>query len=276
MDLGISASTVALLVVALGAGGLLTGLLAGLFGIGGGAILVPVLYELWATLGVDPATRMHLAVGTSLAVIIPTSLKSFSAHRARGAVDLGLLRRLAIPVVLGVAAGSVIASVSTSEVLKWVWAVFASIMAAKMLWGQDGWRLGNDIPKSWLVELYACFVGLISTLLSIGGGAYITMLMTLYGRPIHQAVGTSSGFGPLIAIPGAIGFIVAGWSVAGLPPLSLGYVNLIGAAVIIPASVYAAPWGARIAHGIPKRKLEFAFGCFLAVIAIRYLVDLLG
>lgn len=276
MDLGISASTVALLVVALGAGGLLTGLLAGLFGIGGGAILVPVLYELWATLGVDPAIRMHLAVGTSLAVIIPTSLKSFSAHRARGAVDLGLLRRLAIPVVLGVAAGSVIASVSTSEVLKWVWAVFASIMAAKMLWGQDGWRLGNDIPKSWLVELYACFVGLISTLLSIGGGAYITMLMTLYGRPIHQAVGTSSGFGPLIAIPGAIGFIVAGWSVAGLPPLSLGYVNLIGAAVIIPASVYAAPWGARIAHGIPKRKLEFAFGCFLAVIAIRYLVDLLG
>ena len=276
MDLGISAGTIALLVAALGAGGLVTGLLAGLFGIGGGAILVPVLNELWSALGVDPAIRMHLAVGTSLAVIIPTSLKSFSAHRARGAVDLGLLRRLAIPVVLGVATGSVIASISPSVVLKWVWAVFASIMAAKMLWGQDGWRLGNDIPKSWLVELYAYFVGLISTLLSIGGGAYITTLMTLYGRPIHQAVATASGFGPLIAIPGALGFVVAGWNVPGLPPLSLGYVNLIGAAVIIPASVYAAPWGARIAHGIPRRKLEIGFGCFLAVIAISYLVDLLG
>jgi len=276
MDPGISAGTIALLVVALGAGGLVTGLLAGLFGIGGGAILVPVLNELWSVLGVDPAIRMHLAVGTSLAIIIPTSLKSFSAHRARGAVDLGLLRRLAIPVVLGVATGSFVASISPSVVLKWVWAVFASVMAVKMLWGQDGWRLGDDIPKSWLVELYAYFVGLISTLLSIGGGAYITTLMTLYGRSIHQAVATASGFGPLIAIPGALGFIVAGWNVPGLPPLSLGYVNLIGAAVIIPASVYAAPWGARIAHGIPRRKLEIWFGCFLATIAIKYLVELLG
>jgi len=276
MDPGISAGTIALLVVALGAGGLVTGLLAGLFGIGGGAILVPVLNELWSVLGVDPAIRMHLAVGTSLAIIIPTSLKSFSAHRARGAVDLGLLRRLAIPVVLGVATGSFVASISPSVVLKWVWAVFASVMAVKMLWGQDGWRLGDDIPKSWLVELYAYFVGLISTLLSIGGGAYITTLMTLYGRSIHQAVATASGFGPLIAIPGALGFIVAGWNVPGLPPLSLGYVNLIGAAVLIPASVYAAPWGARIAHGIPRRKLEIWFGCFLAAIAIKYLVELLG
>lgn len=275
MELGISAGAVALLVLALGAGGLASGLLAGLFGIGGGAILVPVLYEVWAALGIAPEIRMHMAVGTSLAVMIPTTLKSFASHRARGAVDTGLLKRLAGPVIFGVVAGALIASISASAVLKWIWAVFASTMAARLLWGQDGWRLGDDIPKSRFVELYGVFVGLISSLLSIGGGAYMTMLMTLYGRPIHQAVGTSSGFGPLIAIPGAIGFVLAGWGASGLPLGSLGYVNLIGAAVVIPASVYAAPWGARLAHGISRRKLEIAFGCFLSLIALRYVVDLL-
>lgn len=276
MAIDISAGALALLALALAAGGLVTGFMAGLLGIGGGGVLVPVLYEVWTLLGVDPVIRMHMAVGTSLAVVIPTSLKSFTAHRARGAVDIGLLRRLAVPVVLGVAGGAVVASLSGSAVLKWIWAVFASLMAVKLLWGQDGWRLGDDIPKSRLVDVYGFFVGLISTLLSIGGGAYITTLMTLYGRPIHQAVATSSGFGPLIAIPGTVGFVIAGWGAAGLPTGSLGYVNLVGAAVIIPASVLAAPWGARLAHGIPRRRLELAFGGFLAVIAIRYLVDLLG
>ena len=129
MEIGISPGAVALLALALGAGGLLTGFMAGLLGIGGGGILVPILYELWTLLGVDAAIRMHMAVGTSLAVIIPTSLKSFAAHRARGAVDVGLVRRLAVPVVLGVIAGAVIASVSASAGLKWVWAVFATVMA---------------------------------------------------------------------------------------------------------------------------------------------------
>lgn len=274
MDTGISTGAVVLLALALGAGGLMSGFLAGLFGIGGGAILVPVLYEVWTAVDIPPEIRMHMAVGTSLAVMIPTTTKSFMSHKARGGVDMSFLKRLAGPVIVGVLVGALIASLSPTAVLKWIWAIFASTMAARMLWGQDNWLLGNDIPKSRLVELYGVFVGLISTLLSIGGGAFITMLMTLYGRPIHQAVGTSSGFGPLISIPGAIGFVVAGWGAAGLPVGSLGYVNLIGAAVVIPASVYAAPWGARLAHGISRRKLEIAFGCFLAVIALRYITDL--
>ena len=112
-------------------------------------------------------------------------------------------------------------------------------------------------------------------LLSIGGGAYMAMFMMLYGRPIHQAVGTSAGFGPLVSIPGAIGFMIAGWSTAGLPLGSVGYVNLIGAAVIIPASVFTAPLGARLAHGISRRTLEIAFGCFLTLITLRYALDLM-
>lgn len=275
MDTGISVGALALLTLSLAGGGLLTGFMAGLLGIGGGGILVPVLYELFTMLHVDPAIRMHMSVGTSLAVIIPTSLKSFAAHRSRGAVDERLLRRLAGPAVLGVAAGVLVARISPSAALKWVWAVFAGLMAIKLLFGRETWRLGAEIPRSRLVDLYGLLVGLISTLMSIGGGAYITTLMTLYGRPIHQAVATSSGFGPLIAIPGAIGFVWAGWGLPGLPAGSLGYVNLIGAAVIIPASVYAAPWGARLAHGISRRNLELAFGGFLALISLRYIVDLL-
>lgn len=275
MDLGMSAGAVVLLALALAGGGLVTGFLAGLFGVGGGGILVPVLYELFTWLGVDNAVRMHVTLGTSLAIMIPTSLKSLAAHRARGAVDEGFLARMTIPMVLGVVVGVFIVRVSPSATLKWVWVMCAGLMSAKLLVGQDGWRLGADIPKSRLIDLYGAVVGLISTLMSVGGGAYISALMTLYGRPIHQAVATSSGIAPLIAIPGALGYIWAGWGTPDLPIGSLGYVNLIGAAVVMPVSVLAAPLGVRMAHGIARRKLELAFGCFLGLVALRYAVDLL-
>jgi len=117
-------------------------------------------------------------------------------------------------------------------------------------------------------------VGVVSTLMSIGGGVFITALMTFYGRPIQHAVATSSGFGPLISIPGALGFVWAGWHAAGLPPGSLGYVSLLGALIIIPTSVGAAPLGVRIAHGISRRKLELAFATFLLLVGVRFLVSL--
>ncbi len=274
MDLGMPVGALALLILGLAGGGLLTGILAGLFGVGGGAVLVPVLYELFTWLGVDSAIRMHVTLGTSLAVMIPTSLKSVAAHRARGAVDDAFLRRVAIPVVLGVVIGIFIVRISPSATLKWVWVVCAGVLAAKLLFGQDGWRLGCDIPKSRFVEVYAWVVGLMSTLMSVGGGAYISALMMAYGRSIHQAVATSSGIAPMIAIPGALGYIWAGWGVQHLPPGSLGYVNLIGAAVLVPMSVLGAPLGVRITHGISRRKLEIAFGCFLGVVALRYAYDL--
>jgi uncharacterized protein len=276
MEIGLPLGELALIAMALAGAGLITGFLAGLLGIGGGGVLVPVLYEVFTVLGVDDAIRMHLAVGTSLAVIVPTSLKSFAAHRAKGAVDGALLTRLAGPVVFGVALGVAVAGASPSAVLKWVWALFASVMACKLFFGKDRWRFGRDIPQSWLVEAYGVVVGLISTLMSIGGGAYMTTLMTLYGRPIHQAVGTSSGFGPLIGIPGMLGFMWAGWDAKGVPAGSVGYVNLLGAALIVPASVFAAPLGAKLAHGISRRRLELAFGAFLTVIAVHYFVSLLA
>ncbi|MCB1527430.1 MAG: sulfite exporter TauE/SafE family protein [Hyphomicrobiaceae bacterium] len=269
-EFAISGSSLAVLVGALVLAGALVGIMSGLLGIGGGGILVPVLYETFTALGVDPAIRMHMALATSLAVIVPTSLRSFSAHKAKGAVDVALVKRMGPWVVLGVVLGIVTASYVSSTALKWFWVVFGTVMAAKLWFGRDSWRLGSQIPKSRAVEVYAFFVGYVSVLISIGGAAFIVAFMTLYGRSVLQAVATSSGFGPLISIPGAIGFAWAGWGVEGTLPFSLGYVSVLGAALIIPMSVLMAPIGVRLAHGIPKRRLEQAFALFLCVIVARF------
>lgn len=266
--------SVALMVTALAAAGFLSGFLAGLLGIGGGAVVVITLFEAFRWMGVDEAVRLHLATGTGLAIIAPTTLRSFLAHRARGIVDVGVLKRMALPVVAGVVVGSLVARYSADSVLKWVWVVMGTFLALRMFLSRDDWRLGPDIPKSFAVEAYGVAIGTISTLMSIGGGAYVVMLMTLYGRSLHQAVATSSGFGPLIAIPGMLGFMWAGWGAAGLPPGSVGYVSLIGAALAIPTGLIAAPLGARVSHGLSKRGLELAFGSFMTLVVIRFLSSL--
>jgi len=281
--LGIPAGDLALLAVALGIAGAFTGLLAGVFGVGGGAVVVPVLYELLRFLGVPEEVRMALAVGTSLAVIIPTSIRSFRAHSAHGAVDDSVLKRWAVPVVLGVLIGSGIARYAPAALFKGVFVVVAGLSAIRLLFGRDSWKLADDLPKNWLTEAYGFVIGLLSALMGIGGGQLANMFMTFHGRPIHQAVATSSGLGVLISIPGALGYIYAGWpkaaqfpDIAALqPPLALGFVSLIGFALVVPLSIVTAPMGVRLAHGLSKRKLEIAFGCFLLLVSVRFLFSLL-
>jgi uncharacterized membrane protein YfcA len=263
------------LALALLAAGLATGFLAGLLGIGGGGLMVPVLFETFTFLDVPDSIRMHLVLGTSFAVIVPTAIRSYRSHLARGAVDTAVLRRLAPFVVAGVLAGIALVSSVSGTALKWVWIVCAGLLAAKMALGRDDWRLADDVPDNALVRLAAFLIGLISTLMSIGGGMFLVSLFTLCGWSILKAVATSSGFGPLIAIPGLLGYVWAGWGNPELPPASLGFVSVIGAAIIIPASVLAAPLGVRVAHGISRRKLELAFAAFLALVALRLLVSLL-
>jgi uncharacterized membrane protein YfcA len=276
MTLGVSDGELVALVAALLAAGLVAGFLAGLLGIGGGGVLVPVLYEIFRVLDVDASVRMHLALGTTLAVILPTALKSFAGHRAKGAVDIELLRRVAPFVVAGVVIGVLIAKVSSGATLKWVWAVAAGLVAIKMALGREDWRLGDHLPPSPWPEIAATAVGLLSTLMSIGGATFVVPLLTLYGFAILPAVATASGVGPIIALPGVIGYAWAGWGADHLPPLSLGYVNLLGVVIIAPLSVFAAPYGVRLAHNIPRRKLELAFAAFLGFVSLRFLIDLLG
>lgn len=276
MALDISASELMLLAGALLAAGLLTGFMSGLLGIGGGGILVPVLYEAFGAIGVDPSIRMHMALGTSLAVIIPTSLRSFMAHREKGSVDTTILWRLGPTLVLGVITGTVFAGIVSSSALKWIWVIFGGLLALKLALGRDDWRLGDDMPKKPWVEVYGFFAGFISVLMSIAGASFLVAYMTLYNRPLIQAVATSAGLGPLVSIPGVVGFVIAGWGNTLTPEFSLGFVNLLGAAIIIPASVFAAPVGVRLAHGLPKRSLELAFAAFMAVAATRFALSLAG
>jgi hypothetical protein len=148
------------------------------------------------------------------------------------------------------------------------------LVALKMALGREDWRLGDHLPPWPFPEIAASTVALVSTLMSIGGATFVVPLLTLYGRPILSAVATATGFGTMVAIPGVIGYAWAGWGAAGLPPFSLGYVNLLGLAIVAPMSVYAAPYGVRVAHNIPRRKLELAFAAFLATVSIRFLIDL--
>jgi len=276
MLFGMPAGELVMLVAALILAGLVAGFLAGLLGIGGGGVLVPVLYEVFRILDVDPAIRMHMVLGTTLAIIAPTSLKSFAGHRAKGSVDLELLKRVAPWVVLGVVVGILTAKASSGTLLKWVWVIAAGFVSLKMALGREDWRLADQLPPRPWPEIGAGVIGFISTLMSIGGATFVVPLLTLYGYPILRAVATASGIGPLIALPGVIGFAWAGWDVPGLPPFSIGFVSLIAMVVVAPLSVYAAPYGVRVAHNIPRRTLELAFAAFLASVSIRFLIDLFG
>jgi uncharacterized protein len=269
-----------LLLVAVGA---LSGFLAGLFGIGGGAILVPVFYECFRLAGVPLEARMPLCIGTSLAIIIPTSIRSFRAHYALGAVDMALLKSWLAPIIIGVIAGSVTARYAPERLFKIVFVCVAWTAAARLILAQGGWKLGDEFPKGPLMTFYGLAVGLLSTLMGVGGGLFLNLLMTFYGRPIHQAVATSSALAVLISIPGAIGYIYAGWpaaahhpDVAALQwPFALGYVSLIGAVLVMPTSLLTAPLGVRAAHAMSKRRLEVAFGCYLFVVGSRFVITLI-
>jgi len=217
-----------------------------------------------------------MVLGTTLAIIAPTSLKSFAGHRAKGSVDLELLKRVAPWVVLGVVVGILTAKVSSGTFLKWVWVIAAGFVSLKMALGREDRRLADQLPPRPWPEIGAGVIGFISTLMSIGGATFVVPLLTLYGYPILRAVATASGIGPLIALPGVVGFAWAGWGAPGLPPFSVGFVSLIAMVVVAPLSVYAAPYGVRVAHNIPRRTLELAFAAFLASVSIRFLIDLLG
>ena len=275
MILGFAVADLALLGAALLAAGAVTGLLAGVFGVGGGAVVVPVLYWVFGMLHVPETVRMPLCVGTSLAVIIPTSIRSFQAHRAKGAVDLSILKAWAVPVVIGVILGSLVARYAPPNLFKLVFVFVATLSAIRLLFGKDSWRLQGELKDGPLMRAFGGLIGLLSVLMGIGGGQLSNLFMSLYGRPIHQAVATSSGLGVLISIPGALGAIYAGWpKMAELPPLSLGFVSVIAVLVMMPTSICTAPIGARLAHRLSKRGLETGFGIFLLLVSARFVWSL--
>ncbi|MGE4527530.1 MAG: sulfite exporter TauE/SafE family protein [Rhodospirillaceae bacterium] len=263
--------------LALLATGAIAGTLAGVLGVGGGIVIVPVLYLLFPLLGIDPEVQMHLAVGTSLATIIPTSIMSARTHNKKGGLDWDLLKSLAPGIVIGVIAGSVFGGRARGSTLTLIFAVIALLVAAHMAFKREGWTLRDALPAGPRFRIpLGCFIGGFSVMMGIGGGTLSVPILSSFAVPIRRAVGTASAIGLIIGLPGTVGYIVSGLGDPHLPPFSIGYANLLGFALIVPTTMLTAPIGARIAHAIDPVLLRKAFAFFLFVTSCRMFWGVFG
>ena len=271
----ISADLVWLALALLGAG-ILSGFFAGFFGVGGGAPVVFALYETFRIVGVPAEVRMHLSVGTALAVMLPTAIVSYLSHRRRGSVDERIVRMWSAPTILGVVAGSFVAALANQTALKLVFSILTGFIGVRMLSSRFSWRLADDAPTVPAIWGAGIATGLFSSLMGIGGGVFGNMFLSLYGRPMHQIVGTSASLGILIAVPGMIGYAIAGLPYAGLLPSgSIGYVSLLAALIVAPIAALSAPLGVAVAHRFTSSQLKRAFGIFLLVLSARFWLSIL-
>ncbi|NVO23797.1 sulfite exporter TauE/SafE family protein [Donghicola mangrovi] len=255
---------------------IIAGILAGLLGVGGGIVLVPVLFWILSLTDFPPDLSMHMAVATSLATIIFTSVSSARAHHKRGGVDKSLLKLWAPGIILGALSGGLAAKYINGDGLRGIFGAIALLVAINMATPKT-LVISDKLPGSKLVNgLISYVTGFFSALMGIGGGTLSVPLLVAFSVEVRRAVGTASAFGILIAVPAVIGFISAGWGIEGRPPLSLGYVNLLAAGLILPFTVSFAPVGAKIAHSVDPKWIKRAFALFLAITAIRMLMSVFG
>ena len=273
---GLDWSELVVLAIGVVGAGAAAGLIAGLLGVGGGIVAVPVLYAALEVLGVPESVRAHIAVGTSLACIVPTAIVSIRAHAARGAVDVALVRRFGIFIVLGAVLGTWVAAGLKGPALAAIFGALALVAAIQMVATPENTHLRDRLPPDPVTAAITGLIGTLSAIMGIGGGTFAVPFLSLCSFPIRRAVGTASAFGLLIAVPGAIGFIVTGWNLPDRPAGSLGYVSLIGLALMVPTTILCTPLGARLAHGIPPVWLRRAFALFLGIAGGRMLLNALA
>jgi uncharacterized membrane protein YfcA len=260
-------SELLLLVFALAATGAFAGLIAGLFGIGGGVVMVPAMYYAFQALGYTDDRIMHVAVGTSLAVIVATSLRSVSAHAKLNAVDFDVLRKWVPWIMIGTLLGTVVADYTPGTVLTGLFGGMALLLSVQFFFGRPDWTLREDMPGGVTRIGLGSFIGGLSAMMGIGGGVFGVTLMTLCGKTIHKAVATAAGFGVAIGVPGAIGYIANGWG-EDIVPYSLGYVSLPGFVLLAGSAFFVAPIGAKLAHTLPADQLKRFFAVGLVVVGV--------
>ncbi|WP_099865251.1 sulfite exporter TauE/SafE family protein [Pararhizobium haloflavum] len=271
LDVGLAEALT--LIAILAVTGAIGGIISGLLGVGGGIVIVPVLFFVFLALDIDEEVRMHVAVGTSLATIIFTGFMSARSHWKKGSVDTDLLKRWGPAIAFGVVIGTILGGNVSGEVLTLVFAVVAGIVAINMALKPSEKSAKRSMPKTPLKEALGTVIGLFSVMMGIGGGTLSVPILSFFAYPIRKAVGTAAAIGLIIAIPGTLGYIWFGLGVEDLPPFSLGYVNLAGVLAIIPASMLTAPLGAKIAHAISPAALRYCFAAFLAITSIRMLMS---
>jgi uncharacterized membrane protein YfcA len=259
----------AALAAAMAATGLVSGTLAGLLGVGGGIVIVPLLFNVFPLFGIPEAIQMKVAVATSLATIIPTSIQSARKHHATGTMDMALLRSIWPTMLAGVALGTFIGVFVRGEGMTAVFAMVALLVALNMGFTGVDFKVADSVPAGPPRAALGIGIGSVSAMMGIGGGTLGVPILAMFGYPIRAAVATASAFGLIISIPATIGFVLGGWNDARVPPFSLGYVSLIGFALIAPTSILATPWGVKLAHTIPPLWLKRAFAVFLAVTSLR-------
>ena len=271
LDVGLTEALT--LIVILAFTGAIAGVISGLLGVGGGIVIVPVLFFVFLALDIEEEVRMHVAVGTSLATIIFTGFMSARSHFKKGSVDKDLLKRWGPAVALGVIIGTIVGGNVSGEVLTLVFAIVAAIVAINMAFKPSEASQKRAMPKSPMKEFLAFIIGLFSVMMGIGGGTLSVPILSYFAYPIRKAVGTASAIGLIIAIPGTLGYLWFGLGAEDLPPFSLGYVNLAGLIAIIPTSMLTAPLGAKIAHTISPTALRYCFSAFLAITSIRMITS---
>jgi len=255
--------------IAMLAAGLLAGFAAGIFGIGGGFVVVPALFVVLPLLGGIHSQYAHVAIGTSAATIIITSLRSLRSHAQRGAVEFEVLKSWAPWIIIGDGIGVLLAGHVEGHVLTMIFASGVLLMSLNFLVpGLGGRQISDEMPVGMMRVSIAGGLGTFSSLLGIGGGTIAIMVMTLCGRSIHRAIATASGIGTLIAVPSAIGFAIIGLKEPGLPWGSLGYVNLPATLAISSMSILTAPLGVAAAHSLEPNVLKRVFGVYLVLIAV--------
>lgn len=259
------------------AAGCVTGFAAGLFGIGGGIITVPVLYGIFQALNVAEDQSLKVAIGTSLAVIFVTSIGSLATHHGAGHVDRKILIGWAPWIAAGAAFGGVVARWAPVEALAAAFVVGALYIASRRILTKKELPSRNiNMHAVYLKAPVGVGAGIFSALMGLGGGAVGVLVMTLAGRPMHQAIATSAGFGLAVAAPGVAGFVLSGWGASGLPPGSLGFVNLPAFATVALTAGIMAPVGARLAHRLDAMLLSRIFAIYVAIAAISLGVDVFG
>lgn len=256
--------------------GVFSGIAAGLLGIGGGAIIVPALSTALSLIGYDSDVVQHVAVGTSLAIIIPTGIMSARAHHKRGALDIATLRLWVPFIVAGTFIGGLMAGYFSGDVLRVVFAVMAFLIAANIIFGFQTKLMGHLHGSSVTHRISAFVVGYISSLMGIGGGSLTVPTLVAFGASMHAAVGTSAAIGVAIAISGTLGFVISGWGMAGLPPLSIGYINLVALVLVAVLAAVFAPLGAALAHRLDQKTLKYVFAAFLVFVGLNMLWKVLA